>query len=373
MKPGSVDASVTATLTLCFVIMIGVLGCAGSQRELATAEPWPEADALFHSEPDWLGGDGAFSIDLGADRSLWLFGDSFIATSAAHVRSDSVMVRNSIAVQTGGNPATASIEFYWREQDGRPSSFFPEREEEWLWPAHGVRVDEDLTLFLSRVESSDDPSSLGFMVAGWRALRIENMANDPLDWELRDLAIPDTPFPAIVGVSVIRLDGHVYAWVVAEPGSHELYLLRWDEERFVEGDLSTPTWWAGAAEGFVTADEHAPVALLNEGATELSVSRAENYDGWVLVQSEGFGATTISLRAAEDLTGPWTPLRSVFRPSESSRREALVYAGKGHPQLAGGDLVVTYATNAWDFADLVADDTLYYPRFVRLTFSASNR
>ena len=35
--------------------------------------------------PRWLGGDGAYSIDLGGDRTLWLFGDSFIATSDAHL------------------------------------------------------------------------------------------------------------------------------------------------------------------------------------------------------------------------------------------------------------------------------------------------
>ncbi len=50
------------------------------------------------------------------------------------------------------------------------------------------------------------------------------------------------------------------------------------------------------------------------------------------------------------------------------RRDAITYAAKGHPELAGADLVVTYASNAHDFATLVADMSLYYPRFVRLTF-----
>ena len=45
-----------------------------------TAEAWPAADALFHSDPRWRGGDAAYSVPLGGDRVLWLFGDSFIAT-----------------------------------------------------------------------------------------------------------------------------------------------------------------------------------------------------------------------------------------------------------------------------------------------------
>jgi hypothetical protein len=47
-----------------------------------------------------------------------------------------------------------------------------------------------------------------------------------------------------------------------------------------------------------------------------------------------------------------------------------VYAAKAHPELAGpdpADLVVTYATNSFEFADLLTQEgerTLYWPRFV---------
>src|SRR4051812_32924952 len=68
------------------------------------------ADVLFHQEPRWLGGDGAYTIDLGDDRTLWLFGDSFVATSAAHVRTESTIVRNSVAVMTGTDPSSASMQ-----------------------------------------------------------------------------------------------------------------------------------------------------------------------------------------------------------------------------------------------------------------------
>src|SRR4051794_33801283 len=73
------------------------------------------ADALFHQDPRWLGGDGAYSIDLGDDRTLWLFGDSFIATSPALTRRESTLVRNSVAVMTGRDPHTATMEFAWRD------------------------------------------------------------------------------------------------------------------------------------------------------------------------------------------------------------------------------------------------------------------
>ncbi len=355
------------SLALCAALLAA--GCTGAQRDLTTAESWPEADALFRSEPDWLGGDAAFSVHLGGERTLWLFGDSFIATSAAHIRSESEMVRNSIALQHGLNPESATIEFSWRDHEGRPGSFFPEQDDTWLWPLHGIVHEGELTVFLSRIENDSDPSSLGFRAVGWTAIRVEELDDNPMSWELREMPIPETPFPAIVGVSVIRTEGFVYAWVVEEPGSHALFLLRWREERVAAGDLTEPEWWAGTERGFVAADDAAPVAVLSEGATELSVSRARHTEGWVLVQTRGFGAATLSLRRAEHLVGPWSDLEALFRPPESSRSDAFVYAGKGHPQLEGADLVATYAANAWDFSDLVADDSLYYPRFIRISFA----
>ena len=91
-----------------------------------------------------------------------------------------------------------------------------------------------------------------------------------------------------------------------------------------------------------------------EGATELSVSPARGQSGLVGVQTRGFGATTVALRFADAPEGPWTALDDAFRPTESDRQGVLVYAAKGHPQLVGADLVVTYASNAFDVADVLA-------------------
>ncbi|MEO6323168.1 MAG: hypothetical protein ABIT01_20770, partial [Thermoanaerobaculia bacterium] len=89
---------------------------------------------------------------------------------------------------------------------------------------------------------------------------------------------------------------------------------------------------------------------------------------WLHVRSAGFGATTIVVAEADRPQGPWSPPLLVFRPPESDRAGAFVYAAKAHPELdAGGDaLAVTYVANAFDFATLVNDVTLYYPRFVKI-------
>jgi hypothetical protein len=44
----------------------------------------------------------------------------------------------------------------------------------------------------------------------------------------------------------------------------------------------------------------------------------------------------------------------------------MIYAGKAHPHLRGGDLVLTYATNSFQ-AEGLANQLIYFPRVVRLT------
>jgi hypothetical protein len=54
----------------------------------------------------------------------------------------------------------------------------------------------------------------------------------------------------------------------------------------------------------------------------------------------------------------------VFTPPVA--RDVIAYAGKGHPQLAGADLVCTYAQIATTADRTLDDESLYYPRFVRV-------
>ncbi len=60
-----------------------------------TGRAFTEAEELFRRDPRWLGADAALSIPLADGRTVWLFGDTFIAKSSAHVRSESEMVRNT--------------------------------------------------------------------------------------------------------------------------------------------------------------------------------------------------------------------------------------------------------------------------------------
>lgn len=309
---------------------------------------WPEADALFHKDPRWLGADDAYSVDLGGGRVLWLFADTFIATSDAHVRGESKIVRNSVAIQSGTDPASADIDFFWQEGEA-PSSFFPEEEGLWFWPGDGERVGEGLLLFLMAVRAVE--GGFGFEVAGSDAIWISD-ADAP----------PDTWQP--VTVASFRDEGRV-------PGSGSVLLAGEDIVAFsdLEDEGATVLRWPATAAGsqLPAPEVLQPSPALTGTQVEFTVHHDAARDLYVHVQSEGFGGTDLAYRTASALTGPWSEPTVFHRPEESDLVNAFVYAGKAHPELTGADLVVTYVANSFEFADLFDNPALYYPRFVRVT------
>ncbi|HTF88935.1 MAG TPA: hypothetical protein VK843_11040 [Planctomycetota bacterium] len=317
---------------------------------------------LFHRDPRWLGADAAFSVDLGGDRILWLFGDSFIATSDAHVRRASHMVRNSIAIQRGRDPSRAEIDFFWKPG---PASWLAEQGETWFWPQHGLRIPGGpLILFWSRLHATPG-QGLGFMAEGWVCVAIDNPDESPEAWVPRRLE--PGRFPAgILPAQGLMLEGdQVLGLAIREPGDHAGFGLRIVAAALARGDLEQLELWDG--HWTRASDCSAPRAILADAAPESSLHLDRKLGRYVHLRSLGFGATTLALETAEQWIGPWSAPVEVYRPPESDRSGAFVYAGKAHPELEGADIVATYASNSFDFATLVADASLYYPRFVRIT------
>lgn len=344
-----------------------------------SGERWEEADALFHQDPKWLGGDLAATIDLGDERTLWLFGDSFVATSAANVRTASKMVRNSVAVMTGREPTTATMQFGWRGGATAampPTSFFPEDGSRWFWPADGVRLPEGpLLVFLNRLRATPD-EGLGFAADGFTAVLVRDPSGPPRDWQLEPATTSAAPHDgdASIGCSA-EDDGHLVSLVI-DGSAHRGRLARWPLAEVAAGALAEPQWWTSSgwrAQAALTASGLAPEIVIDSGSTECSLHRDPS-GVWVHVTSRGFGGTPIAIRTAPSLEGPWSDSEDVFTPPESMVPNAFVYAGKAHPMLTAGDdaaaLLVTYADNSFTFADLFDPQraaTLYWPHFAKLT------
>lgn len=335
-----------------------------------TAEPWLEANRLLRSNDHWLGGDGASSVDLGKGTLLWLFGDSFVNQGSSGGRQGAAIIRNSIAIQKGYDPSAASVNFYWHTKDGTPASFFAEWENYWYWPGDGIRIDDTLVIFLMEISESDN--ELGFDATGWEAVTIDNPDADPRNWNVRWIDAPANEFGVIVGSAcVIRKDGYVYAFSACAKNG-DVYIIRWPEPSFIKGDLSRPQWW-NKNKGWVLQEDliEIPPPLFAEGQIEFTVDYVPAIGKYLQIQTVSLLNPSLAYRWAENITGPWSPLKEFYGPAEAGQSDVLIYAGKSHPVLTGAGAVFTYAVNSTDSERLLEDTSIYYPVFLRGEITSS--
>lgn len=324
------------------------------------AERWAQAEAIFHVDPRWLGGDGAATVDLGGGRVLWLFGDSFVELSGRGDRSSAVLVRNCIAIQTGYDPTRAEMQFFWKTDGSGPAAFFRNKGDTWLWPASGIVVGRHLLVFMMEIQPADN--DLGFTPMGWKAAWVDNVQARPDRWHVTWLVSPRQQ-NMVVGIGTpIFQDGYLHVFA-AKGGGDEVYLVRWPGPAVKKGTLTTPGWWAGKEKGWIDlqSDGIPPAPVFTQGQMEFSVAYHDGMKRYVRVQTKRFLNPCLSIATASVLTGPWTDPVCFYTPPAQGDPDLLIYAGKHHPMLAGADMVVSYVVNTLHADRLISNMQLYYP------------
>jgi len=352
---------------------------------------WPEAAQRFRSGGAWVGGDGAYSIPLGPRRVLWLFGDSFIdpARDGSRTNGPNFFIRNSVGLQTGPDEASArdlsraALSFHWRTgADHNPSSFFAEEPDgSWFWPLHGVQL-ESGKLLLFRMLVIKSTGGLGFKVAGWDAIVIDDPSVTPDEFRWRVIAPARRDADRLVGSSVLVDGEHLYAYSVKNDDlDHSSYLARWPLRSLGElsdGALDDPEWFTASGE-FVRASASAVAAVVLPAAqVEFSVHRDATLERFVQIQTEGLfvgdPSTAVVMRTAPRPEGPWSSPQALLRPQPRATPVAgsklAAYAAKAHPEQLGAALVLTYVIN--DVALLPPADDVYYPEPLRVELAGED-
>jgi len=365
------------TPTLCIFLSKAPILCLAADYSVH-CESWPEADQLFKQDSRWRGADAANSIDLGGGRILWTFGDAFVDINedpSLRHRRTAKFIRNSIAIQKGYDPTTATFQPYWQEDEaGKPSSFFRSEGDVFYWPGGGLVLDDKLLVYLMRIRNSD--AKLGFSVVGWGAVLVDNPQEDPSNWHMTFIATPQNSLRVIVGSgSSLRRENWIYSFGSDRTTSHGLYLTRLPVADALAADFSTLQWWNEAEDSWTNQDEIDVLSLkptLDDGQTEFTVHYEPIIESFLLTQFTSFPRSPIAVRNAQKLTGPWSLPRNVFTPEEAdpTRKGTMTYAAKVHPEQAADGLAVTYCTNASNPGIVVEDESLYYPRFLRFVIES---
>ena len=359
----------------CFFVLIVLLFITACQAQpRLRVEPLPLYDAAFERTSGWTGGDGATSADLGGERVLWMFGDTFVGRVQNGRRVDSRLINNSAAIQTGRELSDATLTFIYRTlSDGGPAAFLqPADGAGWLWPYHGVRTAEGLFLFLLQIEPAAGPAGFGFkLVSTWLG-KVINPDEPPERWNVSQQKIPWGHARRLFGSSVLLQGGYCYIYGTVDDAAggamvKHMIVARVPAEKV--GDFSAWRFFAG---GDWVAEAGRAGRLCENVASEFSVSYQPAAGRYVLVYTEGGLSANIVLRFSPRPEGPWGEPVQVFRcPEVDWDSRVFCYAAKGHPELAAAadELIVTYMANATDFALLESDARLYRPRFLRVTFS----
>lgn len=380
-KKSIVDLANTTTLIdrhcwlagIAFFVWVG-LSTDSSEAWTVSAEPWPEADVLFRRDTRWRGSDAANSIDLGGGRVLWTFGDTFVDDQqkpSERRREGSTFVRNTIAIQKGYDPTTADFEPFWgSDTDGKPVAFFQSKTDDFYWPGGGLLVDDKLLIFLMRIRNAD--VGLKFIAVGWSAVLIENPQDSPAAWNIKYLSGPPNGSCMLVGSgSSVRVGNWIYTYGSKCHPPHKVYLARFRAAAAVSGDLSQPQWWNASDARWVDQNQlqgTLPEPIVDPGAPEFTIHQESTLGSYLLTQFDQFPVGPILLRSSATPTGPWSAAQAVYAPEEpnSYDKGIMTYSAKAHPEQHAAGLAVTYCTNHRDSATLIRDETLYYPRFIRV-------
>ena len=307
---------------------------------ILSAEPAPEWNSKFEGKSGWIGGDGVYSLELGQDRVLWLFGDTLVGTVRDGRRVGAVMVNNTIAIQAGFTP-DADLRFVTGSgKNDKPAAVLtPADGKGWFWPQGLLRVGQRLFMFLPQIDKSGDPGVFGFRQVGqWLAV-VENPNDDPDKWHVTQHKIPAANFSPdgdrSWGSAVLADEQFIYVYGYVDSkkgmGSKHLTVSRAPVEKLED----FASWRYLSANGWV--ETPADAAPLADGlAAEFSVTRLAGGKGFVLVYTQNGLGDRIVGRFSDTPHGPWSAPGVSSQMSGNGDGQGSLHLCRQGPRVGGG-------------------------------------
>ncbi|MHC4596101.1 MAG: protein kinase domain-containing protein [Planctomycetota bacterium] len=345
------------------------------------SRPLPEYDALFTRTEGWTGGDAVYSVALADDITLWLYGDTWIGDVVDGRHNGATMVNNTIGLQRGKDPTTASVKFFWgTTKEGKPAAFIrPTDGTGWFWIGDGIVADGKLYLFAGQIVKTDEKGTWGFKYIETWLVEVENPHDEPLAWRVRQYKIPYGRYSKdgnlFFGSAVMRDGDFVYIYGSSEDwskgmGGRSMIIAR---VRFDE--MTDFGKWRFFSDGNWQSDMAGICEHFDGTADGFSVCYQPAIKQYVVVYTENGLSENIMMRFSPTPVGPWSSAYKVFECPEVEWHETyFCYAAKAHSEISKkGELIVTYVCNSTDFWKMAADTRIYRPRFLRINFNAQGK
>lgn len=348
---------------LSLLVIAQVTGCASLQEINHAGSTETQCHPNFPDKDNWYGGDGAYSIALDKDRTLWLFGDTFVSGEAG--RKDrigmDVVMGTTMAISTCAENGLFQIKYFLKEKNGKFISSFGENE--WLWPQDPFIVNQVLYIPLLVVKAMLDLSEpLNFKIVRHKFARIKNYAlPNPDQWNVDYIDLKEAIPPGIEAFAAtsVVFQNFVYFYplytALKKTGKTSGNILVRipvdkldDPANFMEYLNKRGNWEKGLA-------PTRAMIVLPAGVSELSVRYHADEHKWIAVYMSGIMAgNQLLYQTADKPEGPWSKptvliktVPEVDPQSPLYDKHNFCYAGKEHIGFAHpGNLVVTYVCNS---------------------------
>lgn len=334
---------------------------------VATAPDW---DDLFQRTNGWIGSDVAFSIPLATNKTLWIFGDTLVGDVVDNSRTNVQFIHSSIATQIFGD---APEFFYPTNQNGAAQSFIKSpNNKSAFWLLDGERNDRGLFFFMQQVQFTGG-GAFGFSISGNWLASVKNPDDSPANWEISATRVPFAYLAGsetvTFGIATMKANGFIYIYgvVYRQETSFKKSLIL---ARVPENQLGDFHAWQFSSHGHWVNNFMRATPVFSNAPAEGSVSWQPLLNKYVFVYTDGIGGNIV-MRTADAPQGPWSTPTSIYQcPEMSISPNVICYAGKGHPELSDtNELLISYASNSLSFTEVLDDTRLYFPRFIRVTFT----
>jgi hypothetical protein len=309
----------------------------------------------------WLASDATISLPLPDDKTLWLFGDSFIGEKNGEFGINplkSKFINNSAILETGDD-----LTSLYGGTFENPSSFVPGEGADYFWPEHAVIENDIVKVFAIRIKNVDyGTPGFNFQVgttykASFKYPGFEQISTTRFE------SVTDSTFR--FGACVIKSGQHTYIFGVKDTTAGIFtyplpYLARVSEsiEEPWEFYAGSDTWSNDLADA---------VSIGNRGMSE-SFYVYEKNGKFYLIMHEIWLVGELWILEADKITGPWNTKASggIENRFAVIRKPAvnLTYNLFAHPHFQNdGRILVSFNVNTSNFASIYTDTRNYRGRF----------
>jgi hypothetical protein len=375
-KPKSILSSAIKLFVVGNVLALSLLG--------QDSSPMPQNNGQSHLLPDfnytegWLGADDAYSVPIGPNKSVWLFGDTFVGTAQTKLRSQAkTMVHNSVGISECEQEKNCTLRYFWHDPDNpKPRSFFETGTDDlYYWPLDGFR--EGKTLYLSLLAVRNKPGAklgdaFGFEIVGTKMATIDNVQSPPEKWRVSVQDLTDAHL--WTGASLVPDAKYViwYTEVSEGEGRGFMTVMRLPRNKMAKPSgnweyLNKDNHWVA---GLVAKDA---MHVIEQPISEMSVRYHPSIMKWLaLSPGPDFPSAWAVVRSADSPVGPWSSPQRIYEFPEMKRdnpgydKDTFCYAVKEHIEFSSDKIALTYACNSMVLSKTMANMNIYRPRAVVL-------